>query len=817
MKRVCVAVCLAVLMLPSAVAAAQASKKGAVTDESVRKAIEKGIKYLVKQQQKDGTWKEKKHHHAQTACGHSELALLTLIYTGEHPNREYVSKALDAVIARPLDYTYAVCCRVMALAHVQNKLIGKKRDLVRTALKRDVKWLVNTQGPNGGWGYTGTSGGRTSRVYEDLSNSQLVILALREASLAGVEIPRSTWQRAQAKYFRMQQGNGSWSYIEGDRDQGYGSMTAAGLASIFITLDNLDVASGCPCSGGRSGSRNDEIDRRIDKALGWLEKNFKANTNPNGKARRENRIHYWQYSVERVGAAAGYKYFGGHDWFKEIAGHLLKSQQGDGSWNGNYGQLVSTCFAVMSLFKGRGPILFNKLEFDGLWNNHRRDTYNLTSYISKNKEQICHWQIVNLKAPVAELHDAPILFITPEAPPPFDEKAKAKLRRFTDTGGTILLEASCGNANVRKWFREFIAEVWPEWKLKPLGPDHYSFIDPYNLHKRPEVLGLNDGLRTFLFYAADDISCLWHQKAYASRGYLFNWGINLVAYATDAAPLRAKLAAREPKPDDRYKKQSVAAGPGESLRVARVKHPGNWSVGVRYKGFDRLKKYLQDKAALSVEVNEGGVAPRGLGACDVAYLTGSDAFDISAADMAALKAFAAKGGFLWFEAAGGALAFNGALRKLAQQANWQVTLLAKGHPLISGRMGGPKGFNLTANVRFRRALKVVRTGRPHAELHGVFDGDRMIGVYSPLDIVFSATPYQACMCRGYQSPDAQAVATNILLYATSGRPQRQAVVNERGRATQRLSLGAWAAKHAVWLSLASARNCRHTAQVAHAK
>ena len=772
MKGVCVAVCLAVLMLPSAVSAAQASKKGAVTDESVRKAIEKGVKYLVKQQQKDGTWKEKKQNHAQRPCGCSELALLTLIYTGEHPNREYVSKALDAVIARPLDYTYAICCRVMALAHVQNKLIAKKRDLVRTALKRDVKWLVATQGPKGGWGYTGTSGARTSRVYEDLSVTQLVILALREASLAGVEIPRSTWQRAQGKYFRTQQGNGSWSYIEGDKDQGYGSMTAAGLASVFITLDNLDVASGCPCSGGHSGTRNAEIDRRIDKALGWLEKKFKADTNPNGQARRENRIHYWQYSVERVGAAAGYKYFGGHDWFKEIAGHLIKAQQGSGSWKGNYGELVSTCFAVMFLFKGRGPILFNKLEFDGLWNNHRRDIYNLTSYISKNKEQICHWQIVNLKAPVAELHDAPILFITPEAPPPFDEKAKAKLRRFTDTGGTILLEASCGNVSVRKWFHEFIAEVWPEWKLKPLGPDHYSFVDPYNLHKRPEVLGLNDGLRTFLFYAADDISCLWHQKAYASRGYLFNWGINLVAYATDAAPLRAKLAAREPKPDDRYKQQSVAGGSGKNLRVARVKHPGNWNVGVRYKGFDRLKKYIQDKAGLSVEVNEGGVAPGGLGACDVAYLTGSDAFDMNAADVAALKAFAAKGGFLWFEAAGGALDFNGALRKLAQQANWQVTLLAKGHPLISGRMGGPKGFNLTANVRFRRALKVVRTGRPQAELHGVFDGDRMIGVYSPLDIVFSATPYQACMCRGYQSPDAEAVATNILLYATSGRPQR---------------------------------------------
>jgi len=773
MKRAWVAGWLVVLMVPSAVLAARPlPKRAGVTDEAVRKAIEKGIRYLIKQQQPDGSWREKKHNHAQQACGHSELALLTLIYTGEHPNREYVSNALDAVVARPLDYTYAICCRVMALAHVQNKLIGKKRDLVRAALQRDVKWIVSTQGPKGGWGYTGMSGGRSSRVYEDLSNSQLVILALREAGLAGIEIPRRTWQRAQTRYFQSQHTDGSWSYIDRADAEGYGSMTAAGLATIFITLDNLDVASGCPCAAGRSGSRNAEIDRRIDKALEWLEKHFKVDKNPNGKRRREGRVYYWQYSVERVGAAAGYKYFGGRDWFKEIATHLLKAQQGDGSWDGKYGKLVSTCFAVMFLFKGRGPILFNKLEFDGLWNNHRRDIYNLTSYISKNKEQICHWQIVNLKAPVSELHDAPILFITPEAPPPFDEKAKAKLRQFTDTGGTILFEASCGNADVRKWFHEFIAEVWPEWKLKPLGPDHYSFTDPYKLHKRPEVLGLDDGLRTFLFYAGDDISCPWHQKAYASRGYLFNWGINLVAYATDAAPLRAKLADRAPKPDERYKKQSVAAGRKKSLSVARLMHPGDWNVGVHYKGFGRVTTFAKDKAGLSVEAKESGVDAAGLTGHDVAFLTGSKAFEMGAGDVAALKAFAAKGGFLWCEAAGGSLDFNGSFRKLAQQAGWRITLLAKGHPLMSGRMGGPKGFDLTTNVRFRRALKVARTGRPQAELHGIFDGDRMVGVYSPLDVVFCATPYQACMCRGYKMPDAEAVATNILLFAASDRPQR---------------------------------------------
>ncbi|HUU11622.1 MAG TPA: DUF4159 domain-containing protein [Phycisphaerae bacterium] len=549
-------------------------------------------------------------------------------------------------------------------------------------------------------------------------------------------------------------------------------MTAAGLASVFITLDNLDVASGCPCRGGRSGRGSPDVDRRIDVALEWLQKHFRADENPNGKDRRKNRVHYWQYSVERVGAAAGYKYFGGHDWFKEIAGRLISTQEKDGSWKGNYGEVVSTCFAVMFLFKGRGPILFNKLEFDGLWNNHRRDIYNLTQYISRNKEQICHWQIVNLKAPVSELHDAPVLYITPEAPPAFDDAAKKKLREFTDTGGTILVEASCGNAQVKTWFLDFAKEVWPEWPLTPLTPEHDVFTDPYDLRQRPEMLGIDDGIRTFLFYAPDDISCAWHQKAFAGKGYLFNWGINLVAYATDAAPLRAKLAAREPLPDERYTKQAAKVGSRRDLRLARVKHAGNWDVGARYKGLEHLKKYIQDKAGLALDVTERGTAPADLGGCDVAYVTGSAAFELGAKDVADLKAFAAKGGFLWIEAARGSLDFNASFRKIAQDAGWRITLLAKGHPLMSGRMRGPTGFDLTQSVKFRRALKVIRSSRPEAEFHGVFDGDRMVGVYSPLDVVFSATPYEACLCKGYLQSDAEAVATNILLYASSDRKAR---------------------------------------------
>ncbi len=719
-----------------------------LTDEQVVKAIEKGQQWLISQQGGGGAWPAVKRN-----GGHA-MTVFTLVYTGVHPNREALARGIDVLLTQNLDQTYAVSMRCMAYAYLQRKLSGKRRDLIRKALIADAMWLVQAQGSHGGWNYTslGGSGGRY-----DFSNTQMAILALREAALAGVEVPRFVWERAQKLYFDNQHNDGSWGY-QGKGGEGYGSMTAAGLASIFITMNNLHLASGCPCRNGRSGRAGGDFDRRVDAALGWLGKNFQADTNP----KKGGWAKYWLYSAERVGIAAGYKYFGNHNWYVEGAEHLVKSQGGSGAW----GDIPETCFCMLFLYKGRAPILYNKLEYKGEWNNHRRDVANLTTYIEKVKEQMFHWQIVSLRAPVEELHDAPVLYITAEKEPEFSDEHKKKLRQFTDTGGTILLEASCGNPAVRKWANEFVKEVWPQWQLKPLGPDHGSFRRPNPLKQRPEILGLHDGIRTFLFYAMDDISCPWQTKAYARRDYLFKWGINLFTYATDQSPLRAKLQARLPKEKDRYP-GPLEVGSRKSLRLARVKYDGpGWLAGRNYKVFQRLQKVLSEKASVSLAVEEDGVNPSDLGKQDIAYLIGPGEIAMAEAQKQALKTYLAKGGFLWAEAAAGSTHFNGAFRKLCSQVGLTLKLIPQTHPLMTGRLPNGTGYGLISGIRFSRALRVLRLGRPHAELTGVYLGDKLVGVYSPLDIMFSMTGYNAYGRRGYKAQDARAVAANIILFLT---------------------------------------------------
>ena len=744
---------------------AAASPAGAqVTDEQVSKALEKGRAYLMGQSNPDGSFSKNQGMKA----GESALVFMTLAYMGEHPNRDVMTKGVDYLMNVNAEtgfntrQGYAIPIRIMGFSYIHNKLLGEKREMIRAKMKEDILRLQLGQATNGGWRYELKGGGDY-----DFSVTQWPILAMREASLVGIEFPDDPLRKALELYKKFQQKDGGW-YYEDAKEQPSGSMTGAGTASLFIIADVLEPASGCPCRSGQSQAKATDLERRMNSALGWLSKNFTAKENPKAEKVGKGNTLYWLYCVERVGIAAGYKYFGTHHWYKEGAEEVLKKQEGNGSW----GDLPNTCFAMLFLYKGRAPILFNKLKFDGTWNAHRRDIANLTGFIEHSKEQQFHWQIVDLKSPMDELHDAPILYITAETAPNLSDGDKKKLREFTDTGGTILFEASCGNPTVRKWFQDAAKEIWPEWPVRPLGSDHGSFTTPNDLKQRPEVMGADDGVRTFLFYASDDVSCYWQTKALAARAYLFNWGINLYTYATDGAPLRAKLAGRETEKSVRYK-DPVKAGPRATIKVARVKHGGNWEANANYDGFKKLAENVKAKAGITLEVKQpakvpytdGGVAPGELGDANVAYIAGSaGGVSFTPEELPALKAFTDKGGFLWFEAVDGHVNFDKALRGLASQMKWELKPLAITHPLVSGKMDPGLGYNLAAGVEFRQSFRIQRLGRQYADLVGVYEGDKLVGVYSPIDVLFCITGNESFKCRGYKPDDAAAVGTNLAVF-----------------------------------------------------
>jgi hypothetical protein len=242
----------------------------------------------------------------------------------------------------------------------------------------------------------------------------------------------------------------------------------------------------------------------------------------------------------------------------------------------------------------------------------------------------------------------------------------------------------------------------------------------------------------------------------------------------DHAPLRAKLAGREPPPSDRYR-EPIRPGPKKALKMARLQHSGDWAVGCNYATLQQLAASVKSSFEIALEIKEplqppfntGGVAADNLQGFDIAYLTSSKPFTLSDAERASLKQFVDRGGFLLAHAAGGSPKAEDSVKTLAKDCGWDLRPLPKNHPMMTGRMGAAQGHDLTQGVEYRRALRVVRAARPWAELIGIFAGERLVGVFSPLDLEFSLSPYEAYECRGYKTADAGAVALNILLYLTA--------------------------------------------------
>ncbi len=769
---------MAVLTLLTGLAGAPAR---AVTDAEVDTAIDKAVEYLLGNAQPDGRFSpDGKYLWVQYSYpyGHEAVVMMALAHAGVSLEDERMRRGLEFLLNAPLEHTYTRSCRVITIARLLPMLDPEQRRGSFRVMKQDVQWLLERQRTGGGhddgmWSYP-TKPNRNA----DFSNTQFAILAMHEYEMAGGELPAEPYLLAQKAFLRKQRADGGWNYGWEDIPKlgpkpSYDSMTAIGVASLYIIRDKLYNHLSCPCRGGHSGNRPAEIDRAILRGIKWLGENYKART---GSGHNK----YMHYACARVGLAAGLKYFGTHDWYREGAEYVVRTQDDDGSW-ASFKRQDRTCFALMFLIKGRAPVLLNKLQFHGKWDMHPRDAAHLARYVGHAKEQPMSWQVVGLETPVDEWHDAPLLYITAESAIDLSEEDKRKLREFTDTGGTILFEASCGNRNVGAWWQRACREIWPEWELKRLEKDHPLWEADLRLEgRRPRLMGMFDGTRTFVIYSPQDISCAWHTFAIIRQRLLFDLGCNLYAYATDRGKLRSKLAERRAsEAGGGVSTTAVSPGPRTTLRVRLLEHGGDWYVSRRYRPLRTLAEYAADRGGLTLQVGDPAKPTDEAAAkTDVFWVTGRKGLAMSPDRQSALKDWLRAGGFLAADACMGDPAFDKAFRDFAGRLGVEVRPLGPESPLLKGDFGGPSGFNLT-NVDFTRSLKPDRIGKPHAELCGLYLDDRLAGLYTPVDAALSLTGVKAFGNRGYETADARAVATNMLLPATVREAADGTEKNER--------------------------------------
>ena len=760
--------------------------QGDISAEQVREAIDKGAAYLKQVQKVDGSWDE---YGAQPG-GVSALCTLALLNAGVEVGDPQIQKALAYLRKFPPERTYATSLQTMVFVRAE----PQKDNLLIT---RNVRWLVDTQnleGPRkGSWSYPGQGGSG------DNSNSQFALLALHEAERAGVQVSDRTWRLARVYWEDCQNPDGSWGYYK--RAPSSGSMTCAGITSLVITADKIDLAD-AKATGERiqcCGQSETDTDNRVERGMHWLGTNFSVSRNP-GQAGGMWLL-YYLYGMERAGRLTAQRFIGKADWYREGAKFLIDNQDKlSGFWSGvgqaEDNRTVGTSFALLFLSKGRWPVLISKLKHppDEDWNQHRHDLNNLTRFVETRWKKDLIWQVVDLRlASVEDLLQAPVLFLCgsasplPNDPAVRDEVAR-KLRDYFDRGGFLFAEAYCGETGFNKGFRELMSLVFPEpeYRLRLLEPEHpiwhaEEIISPEQL--RP-LWGIDFGCRTSVVYAPLDppkdprpsLSCLW-ELARSGRGQTFKpsvqaqidaalgLGINVLAYATNRE-LRSK--------EENFRVQAPRRPSDQPQRgrlyIAKIRHPGGCNTAPRalVNLLDLASRELKIRATAQEELIN--LTDDSLFDYHLVFMQGRNAFHFTDAERAQLKKYIERGGMVFADSICASRAFTDSFRSEMGAIFPQNKLdrIPADDPLLSTKFGGfdlktvtrrdPQNRGATAPLS--AALKKVPP-----DLEGIKFDDRWGVIFSQYDISCALEKLDSLECRGYVREDAARIGLNVILYS----------------------------------------------------
>jgi hypothetical protein len=534
----------AALAVPARQAAAQ-PEFGREVDAAINRAVE----FLWSQQQKNnGSFENDQikfpNAFAYHTGGQSALVAYALLESGVSPQDKRMKGAINYLGKTGMMHTYNLGIR----ANVWQVANRNTADKYLKPLKKDAGLLAKMS-VNGHYSY-GVGGGADSW---DNSNSQYGVLGMWAAALNDLDVRSSYWKAVRNHWRKVQHADGGWGYTAAGNSTA--TMTAGGIATLFICEDNL------PPSEAVINCQGATIDPSLKRGLAWQGGQFQ------GMLFKPAQIwyYYYLYGVERSALASGYKYFGGLDWYRAGARELMKQQQKgggpfSGAWVGvshhkleggglqqaKHGEIiVDTAFALLYLIRGRQPVLFNKLQFEGDWHNRPRDMAAVTRWASRNFEENVNWQIIPLDTAVTEWRDAPMMYISghaglsfagpldPAVRQTFDEENLRKLRTYVNQGGTLVSVTEADGDGFADDIRRLYKKLYPDYKLTKCPPGHkiYECYDEVSPEEATFYI-LSNGIRPLAIHTDQDLSLKW-QIGHKKNPAAFKAAANVIMYVID--------------------------------------------------------------------------------------------------------------------------------------------------------------------------------------------------------------------------------------------------------------------------------------------
>ncbi len=701
----------------------------------VQRAIDSARRFLIGQIRDDGSSAGEIDPANCRYGGKTAMLVQALLWARTDPAKYTpLARSLDWLAKAKLTGTYAVALRAGAWG-----LLSDPNSL--PLLRKDAQWLIRAANNQGAYTYT-SSDGQAGQIWDN-SNSQIALLGVSAAIQRGLEAPPAYLRLTQRHWLDNQQPDGGWGYLTNERiprTRTYGSMTAAGLASLYVCFDSLGGEDFLRCTASGDSPA-------VVKALDWLGKRFDARENP---AKGVEWYHYWLYCVARVGLASGHKYLGEHDWFAEGAAALLAGQNSDGSFG--YGDCVAeTAFALMFLVRGQSPVLVNKLQYPGRWNSRPRDAANLAQWMTRQFEQNMSWQIVTLDSPIEHWHEAPVLYISGAGPVDIDSRQIEKLRRYVQQGGMLLSEAACNSGDFTIDMGKLYAKIFPYHPLIRLPAAHKVYSSYFQPKTGAALFAVTNGVRLLAVHAPKEMSLGLQLGPRDTNLPTYQLAANIWAHATDRTIVHPRDAVAWPQAD---KAEPVAA-----IRVARLKHNGNCDPEPL--AWQRFAIRTNNRFHVRIDVSAPmPIADLDANSWPIAHMTGTDPFELSDRDQVALKKFFADGGTLVADAAGGNDLFLRSFEKqiLPLAGGDRTGRLAQDNPIYTA---GP--YDLT-KVQYRNeyALTLGESEKTRPNLQAVLKNNKPLILLSEADITTGLLGIPVYRLKGYSPDSAEQLMTNVL-------------------------------------------------------
>jgi hypothetical protein len=750
------------------------------TPQQVQQAIDKAQAFLLVHRNKDGTWEEadkpvagkdtdlRLSTHGRQWGGLTALSTYALLASGKDWRSPEMTPAVQFLLHGNIQGTYALGLSSQIVLFLPRE---KTRELVarnvlmlgvglimpppRTAVE---KWPPET----GFYGYwTGTPEGTDQPLFDptartggpqpadwyDRSNSQYAVLGMWALEQAGGQVPPQYWQIVDTAWKRAQSGEGGWNYRQ--ENDVTPSMTAAGIATLFITQDYTLHRDWGKLQGGVK-------DPFIERGLAWMDNHIDEAINSS---------YYTLYGIERIGAASGRRFFGTTDWFELGADFLISHQQQDGSWQGDRGAVADTCFGLLFLARGREPLLMEKLEYQAdpkfspppdVWNERPRDVANLASWVGRQQESAYNWQIVNLELKPEQLHDAPILYISGSRALSFDSSQQDKLRAFVEQGGMILGNADGGEASFGNTFMKLGRELFPRYSFKAPSAGDLIWREQFSRWQmKPKVMELSNGVRKLmLLIPTADAGRAWQTRFEPKNARhdepLLELGANIFLYASDKRNVLTRGETYLVKPDPKIKAS-------RTIKVARVEVGEN--PDPEPAGWPRLAAIMHNRFKTDLEVTPG--KPGQLAGYRIAHLTGTGVLKLSPQDREALGKFVRTGGTLIVDAAGGDSIFADAAQTETEAifGTGSLKVLPPASPLYT-----QKEIPITQIAWRHYALDHVADHK-HPQIMGIAIGKRLAVFLSREDLSAGLVGENVDGINGYDPKTASDLMAALLLYS----------------------------------------------------